>query len=60
MLFSRCHTVVSVIKMAKAICSTNVITDYFDTLAESCRQRYAKNLERINVLDFYTIGHFSW
>ena len=40
-IFTLGHTVVSVVKMTEASSSsTDMLSDYFETLPENCRQRY--------------------
>ena len=55
MIFSQRHTVVSVFKMAKSTCSTNVLSDYSESPPENCSERNVKNRkDKINDLKFYT------
>ena len=58
MIFSFGHTDVSIYAMAKATCSTNVMSDYVMTLPENFRQRYFLKIERISDLDPNSTGHF--
>ena len=56
-IFTLGHTVVSVVKMTEASSSsTDMLSDYFETLPDNCRQRKVKRIGKINGLEFSTLN----